>query len=222
MCAVDVAIGCACSGSVKGVQIPSGIVPATSLFVAAVAVAARVASLFMLGAAGVGLATLIGVVVNNSILLDAFIGEHRAAGMPILEAGRKAVLVPGEAEETTSLALQTSRIGARALREALSPLEPLGRVVLVGTFTAPGARDDPPTVAVSGDRVTLSYAGPDRIAALGEARLREVDLVAQVRHAPGVAVPVVSLPPAGRTALPEALDRWTDTGCAGGEAACPP
>ena len=39
----------------------------------------------------VGLATLIGVVVNNSILLDAFIGEHRAAGMPILEAGREAV-----------------------------------------------------------------------------------------------------------------------------------
>ena len=134
----------------------------------------------------------------------------------------RAVLVPGEAEETTSLALQTSRIGARALLEALSPLEPLGRVVLVGTFTAPGARDDPPTVAVSGDRVTLSYAGPDRIAALGEARLREVDLVAQVRPAPGVAVPEVSLPPAGRTALPEALDRWTDTGCAGGEAACPP
>lgn len=58
-CALLLAIGCACSGSVKGVQIPYGIVPATSLFVAAVAVAARVASLFMLGAAGVGLATLI-------------------------------------------------------------------------------------------------------------------------------------------------------------------
>ena len=39
----------------------------------------------------VGLATLAGVVVNNSILLDAFIGERRAAGAPMLEAGREAV-----------------------------------------------------------------------------------------------------------------------------------
>lgn len=39
----------------------------------------------------VGLATLAGVVVNNSILLDAFIGERRAAGASILEAGTEAV-----------------------------------------------------------------------------------------------------------------------------------
>ncbi|KEO51867.1 efflux RND transporter permease subunit [Thioclava pacifica] len=39
----------------------------------------------------VGLATLAGVVVNNSILLDAFIGERRAAGADIIEAGREAV-----------------------------------------------------------------------------------------------------------------------------------
>ncbi|MCB1438929.1 MAG: efflux RND transporter permease subunit [Nitratireductor sp.] len=39
----------------------------------------------------VGLATLAGVVVNNSILLDAFIGERRAAGASMLEAGREAV-----------------------------------------------------------------------------------------------------------------------------------
>lgn len=39
----------------------------------------------------VGLATLVGVAVNDTILLDAFIGERRAAGMPMLEAGREAV-----------------------------------------------------------------------------------------------------------------------------------
>ncbi|TNF12648.1 MAG: efflux RND transporter permease subunit [Rhodobacteraceae bacterium] len=39
----------------------------------------------------VGLATLAGVVVNDSILLDAFIGERRAAGSDIIEAGREAV-----------------------------------------------------------------------------------------------------------------------------------
>ncbi|MBZ4020878.1 hypothetical protein CKO11_00195 [Rhodobacter sp. TJ_12] len=39
----------------------------------------------------VGLATLVGVVVNNAILLDAFIGARRAAGMGIVDAGREAV-----------------------------------------------------------------------------------------------------------------------------------
>jgi len=39
----------------------------------------------------VGLATLAGVVVNDSILLDAFIGERRAAGADMLSAGREAV-----------------------------------------------------------------------------------------------------------------------------------
>ncbi|MEX1660884.1 efflux RND transporter permease subunit [Thioclava sp. 15-R06ZXC-3] len=39
----------------------------------------------------VGLATLAGVVVNDSILLDAFIGERRAAGASMLDAGREAV-----------------------------------------------------------------------------------------------------------------------------------
>ena len=134
----------------------------------------------------------------------------------------RAVLVPGDAEETTSLALQTPRIGARSLVQALAPLEPLGRVYLLGTFTAPGVHGEPPTVTVSGDRVTLAYASPDRVAALGEAPLREVDLVVQVRHAPGVAVPEVALPPAGQPALPESLSRWTGAGCAGGEAPCPP
>lgn len=57
-CAVLVAVGCACSGTVGGMKVPYGVVPATSLFVAAVAGVAHVASLFMLGAAGVGLATL--------------------------------------------------------------------------------------------------------------------------------------------------------------------
>ena len=39
----------------------------------------------------VGLATLAGVVVNNSILLDAFIGERRAEGASMIDAGREAV-----------------------------------------------------------------------------------------------------------------------------------
>ncbi|MGD9917410.1 MAG: efflux RND transporter permease subunit [Paenirhodobacter sp.] len=39
----------------------------------------------------VGLATLAGVVVNNSILLDDFIGTRRAAGAGMIEAGREAV-----------------------------------------------------------------------------------------------------------------------------------
>lgn len=39
----------------------------------------------------VGLATLAGVVVNNSILLDAFIGEKRNDGASMIEAGREAV-----------------------------------------------------------------------------------------------------------------------------------
>ncbi|MPQ93371.1 efflux RND transporter permease subunit [Thioclava sp. JE_KL1] len=39
----------------------------------------------------VGLATLAGVVVNDAILLDAFIGERRATGTPMLEAGKEAV-----------------------------------------------------------------------------------------------------------------------------------
>ena len=39
----------------------------------------------------VGLATLAGVVVNDSILLDAFIGERRAAGADMVTAGQEAV-----------------------------------------------------------------------------------------------------------------------------------
>lgn len=38
-----------------------------------------------------GLATLAGVVVNDSILLDAFIGERRSTGADMIEAGREAV-----------------------------------------------------------------------------------------------------------------------------------
>jgi len=39
----------------------------------------------------IGLATLAGVVVNNAILLDAFIGERRGAGAGMLDAGQEAV-----------------------------------------------------------------------------------------------------------------------------------
>ncbi len=157
-----------------------------------------------------GCYAVIGPFAEGGFLLDTPAGPRSVGRTSACDwHAERAVLVPGEPERTTAVALKTRRVSARAVLEALSRLETAGRVYLLGTVRAPGLRAEPPTLAVAGDLVTLEYATPDRLQPLSDALLRDVDLVAQVRHAPGLSVPEVSLPDPDPLALPPALARWT-------------
>ncbi len=123
-----------------------------------------------------------------------------------------AALMRGEPEETRSFALKLPQTSTTALREALAPLRSAGKVYLLGTFEAPGLKPVPPTLEVSGDRVTLGYASPEILAPWGNRTLRNLDLTLQVRHPPGAVVPeLVSLAPASPELHP-LLSRWLEPG----------
>jgi len=80
-----------------------------------------------------------------------------------------ATLTQGAAQTTSTQTLVADRIGAAALRAALEPLETAGSVYLLGTFTSPLLDAAPPAVTRSGEVVTLWYASPVVLDALGEA-----------------------------------------------------
>jgi inner membrane protein len=119
-----------------------------------------------------------------------------------------ASLTQGAAETTTTRTLAAGRVGAKALRSALAPLETAGNVYLLGTITTPRLNDAPPAVTRSGEVVTLWYANPDVLDSLGTATLRAVDLSVQVRHRPGVTVPELAPAPSTSAALHPLLQRW--------------
>ncbi len=100
-----------------------------------------------------------------------------------------AALMRAEPEETQSFALKLPQTSTNALREALAPLRSAGKVYLLGTLDAPAMKPIPPTLEVSGDRVTLGYASPEILTSWGNRTLRNLDLTLQVRHPPGARVP---------------------------------
>jgi len=121
-----------------------------------------------------------------------------------------AVLVQGDAETTTTVALRAARASTESLRAAVAALRPAGRVYLLGTLTANGIKPSPPVVKVTGDAVALAYAGPPAIATWPPRALRTVDLLAQVRHAPGREVPKVTLEAPASPRWPPLLERWIE------------
>jgi len=107
----------------------------------------------------------------------------------------RAVLVRGANEQTTTRTLKAKATSTRALLDTLSVLEQAGQAYLVGRLRAhvPAL---PPTITVSGDNnrvVTLTYARPVDLRAWPATAIFDMDLIVQVRHTPGVAVPLVTL-----------------------------
>lgn len=101
------------------------------------------------------------------------------------------VAVKGPGEAVTVRTVSGKVVGRVRLLEALEPLQEAGRVYLLGTVTARGIDAAPPSVTVSGETVTLHYAPPGVLADWRPERLRQVELVVQVRHTLGVEVPEV-------------------------------
>lgn len=114
----------------------------------------------------------------------------------------------GAAIETTTFPLTAQIATGEALRGALAPLEGHGTLYLLGTFEAPDSRAAPPTVEVSGDRVTLHYASPEALVTWRGRALRELDLAVQVRHAPGVAPSSPASLAGGGPVVHPLLHRW--------------
>jgi inner membrane protein len=100
-----------------------------------------------------------------------------------------AVLERGAPEQTTVRQVQAARMSGRELTNLLQPLAEAGTVYLIGTVRTRAVRAELPTVAVSGETVSLRYATVEALAGAGP--LRELALTVQVRHPPGVAVPVL-------------------------------
>lgn len=112
----------------------------------------------------------------------------------------------GEPIQTSSRLIQGTTLAASTIREALQPLEAVGEVYLLGSLLQ-GIKADPPTLEVAADTVRLIYARPALLEQWTGKTLREVDLTAQVRHAPGAEVP--ELPPLTESAatIPPLLQR---------------
>lgn len=107
----------------------------------------------------------------------------------------RAVLVRGADEQTTTRVFKSKTSSTGALLDALSTLEQTGQVYLVGRLRA-HVPASPPTVTVAGDNVrmvTLTYARPDDLRTWTATAVFDVDLIVQVRHSPGAAVPPVAL-----------------------------
>lgn len=117
-----------------------------------------------------------------------------------------AVLMKGKPENTTTTTLKIDQISRDSLLETLRRLQSAGKVLVLGSMRARGAREQLPAVKVSGEVVTFSYAGVEALEGL-PAQLREVNLVAQVRHEPGSTVPDVALTGESRGMDP-LLERW--------------
>lgn len=148
----------------------------------------------------------------NGFLLDAGDGPHTACRADTCDwYADHAVLVRGQPEAVTSVPLRAHRISAGALAKSLERLQSAGRVYVTGTLQAHGADAEPPTIAVSGEQATLRYASPETVRSALSGPLRVVALVAQVRHAPGVPVPTVTLEGGAQApALPEELRKWVE------------
>lgn len=122
-----------------------------------------------------------------------------------------AVLVRGAPEAVTTVPLKAGHVAAGSLLEPMERLESAGRVYVTGTVQGRAIVSEPPTIEVAGERATLHYASPETLRQRVTGPLRDVSLVAQVRHPPGALVPPVELPEGGAAAgLPDELRRWVE------------
>lgn len=119
-----------------------------------------------------------------------------------------AVAVKGERQETVTRHIDAEHTSPAALMNALKPLEATGEVYLIGSLTARGIAAQAPSVAVSGDDVSLSYAEPGVIESWGARPLRDLLITVQVRHSPGDTVPQVALSEETAGVIPAELRPW--------------
>nr|WP_242467937.1 metal-dependent hydrolase [Halorhodospira neutriphila] len=152
------------------------------------------------------------------------IGPYRANGLIVATAegphsvcraeacdwyAQRAVLVRGEAQETTTRRLVAEAVSRVELLEALRPLQGAGRVYLRGQVTGEVAADEP-AIGETADGAELRYARPKQLAArMRAAELEAVRLSVQVRHQPGQPVPQLHPPEAEepQEPIPPRLER---------------
>jgi inner membrane protein len=137
-----------------------------------------------------GIYPVIGPWVEAGFILETAEGPRSACRASLCDwYAEHAVLTAGQPEQTTTRIIQAEVLTVSAINDALAPLQAAGRVFLLGSFKAKGGREVPPTVTVAGETVKLTYAALDIIAGWSGVTLREVDLLVQVRHAPGIEIP---------------------------------
>jgi len=122
----------------------------------------------------------------------------------------RAVLNRGAVQLTTSRRIRAKALGFQDLRSAIERLQGAGEVLLIGEVEAQGIDPVPPVIQAGADGAAeLRYARPAELTGWPE-RLRGVELVAQVRHHAGVAVPEIDLAAGGGSELPPRLRRWVE------------
>lgn len=120
-------------------------------------------------------------------------------------------LVRGQAQHTTSITIERRSLSAAALFTVLSALPFEAEIYLLGTATALGIEAQPPTVAVSGERVTMQYMPLStlRVWAQEGRILHDTRVTVQIRHALGTIVPPLDLPDDTQPeAIPNILRGW--------------
>lgn len=149
---------------------------------------------------------------TNGFLVDTEDGPHTACRADTCDwYADHVVLVRGRPEVVTTVPLRADRVAARTLFKLLQRLQSAGRVYVSGTLQGHAITAKPPTLVVSGEQATLHYASPETLRAAVSGPIRAVTLAVQVRHAPGVAVPAVTLESEGPVpALPRELRKWVE------------
>jgi inner membrane protein len=139
---------------------------------------------------------VIGPWQDKGLLLDTPVGPVTICREGTCDwYAERAVLVRGADEQTTTRLFKSKTSSTGTLLNALSTLEHVGQVYLVGRLRA-HVPPSPPTVTVVGDNlrvVTLTYARPEDLRVWPATAIFDVDLIVQVRHSPNVAVPLVAL-----------------------------
>ncbi len=124
-----------------------------------------------------------------------------------------AALIRGKPEVTTTTTIKIDRTSADSLYGLLVPLRSSGEVYLLGSMSAKRITPTAPIIDVAGETVTLRYAGVTVLKGWEEQLLFDVDLVVQVRHAPGVKVPdIQEQVESKQDGLHPLINKWTKAG----------
>lgn len=119
-----------------------------------------------------------------------------------------AVLIKGKAETTTTTTIKTEQLTVQSLINALADYQQSGKVYILGQLQARQIVSHAPTVEASGEQVALYYATADMIRLWPKQTLRLVDITLQLRHAPDLDPPKLTLENQQQSPIPILLQRW--------------
>ncbi|MBK1723843.1 metal-dependent hydrolase [Thiocystis violacea] len=119
-----------------------------------------------------------------------------------------AELTKGEPIQTSTATVQGALVSVGELQRRAATLSQVGAVFLLGTAQAEGVRAKSPTLEVTSDALTFAYASPEILQGLTGRTLSNVDLVFQVRHAPGAKLPDLDPVQSRGAETSELLKRW--------------